>query len=372
MALADYARFQANALVDLGIEVHLLTCAGFPSEASDRFQLKPYLKIHPRGRVRLLNKLQSLRELLASYRELAHEIRRGKFQHVLLGSYAEYFSPLWSGPFRDLARRGVVFGAVVHDPVRDFVVGPLCWHRHSIADAYSFLREAFVHDAIALDTVRAFPRLRTTVIPHGPYGFSAPTLSRDAVRRQLGVPESAELWISFGAIRDSKNLDLIIPALVDNPQAWLLVAGRELSIRHKNAAFYQDLARRLRVDARCVWVNRFIEENEIGNLFTAADLALLTYRRDFRSASGVLNAAVHFRRPCIVSSGPGNLRSVVQKYQLGVWVESDSALAIRDGLRQWRTLRRQPAWDAYFHEQSWEVNARLVAERLLSLPRRGR
>ncbi len=259
-------------------------------------------------------------------------------------------------------------GAVVHDPVRDFIVGPLWWHRRSVADAYSFLREAFVHESIVLDTVRPVPHLRTTVIPHGPFHFPDAALSREAARRHWGVPEKAELWLSFGHIRDGKNLDLVLQVLAETPEAYLLVAGKEQSSGQRNAAFYQDLARRLGVASRCIWLNRFIEPAEVGSLFTASDLVLLTYSRDFRSASGVLNAAVHFRCPCLASSGQGNLRSVMEKYRLGIWVEPDSAPAIGDGIRQWRTLRHVPAWEDYLHDNSWQENARRVAERMFDLP----
>jgi hypothetical protein len=104
---------------------------------------------------------------LSNIKKLVHTIKHYSFQFVLFGSYSEYLAPLWAGSLRSLAKQGVIFGAIVHDPVRNFVLGPLWWHHWSIASGYSFLREAFVHEAIELDTVHSMPQLHTTVIPHG-------------------------------------------------------------------------------------------------------------------------------------------------------------------------------------------------------------
>ena len=122
----------------------------------------------------------------------------------------EYFAPLWAPRFQSLASGGVTFGAMVHDPVRQTVIGPRWWHQWSIASNYSFLREAFVHDPIELDTVRPVAGLRTTVVPHGPYQFPPLALSRDVMREQLRIPRDGLLMLSFGHIRDAKNLDLVL------------------------------------------------------------------------------------------------------------------------------------------------------------------
>jgi hypothetical protein len=109
---------------------------------------------------------------------------------------------------------------------------------------------------------------------------------------------------------------------------------------------------------------RFVAEEEVGNFFAAADVALLTYSAKFRSASGVLNTAVHFQKPCLASSGQGNLQGVVRDYGLGMWVEPDSEEAITQGLRDLLQRPPTPDWDRYGKENSWSRNAQLVIERM--------
>lgn len=122
-----------------------------------------------------------------------------------------------------------------------------------------------------------------------------------------------------------------------------------------------DLAKRLGVEGRCTWVVDYVSEEEAANLFTASDAVLLTYDRTFRSASGVLNVAARYRRPVIASSGAGSLRSVVQRYGLGVWVEPDDADALASGFKDWLVSPPSPQWGDYNEDNSWHKNAQVVA-----------
>jgi glycosyltransferase involved in cell wall biosynthesis len=251
--------------------------------------------------------------------------------------------------------------------VRDFVLGPFWWHRWSVACGYSFLKEAFVHEAIKLDTVRPMPQLRTTVIPQGIYHFPDRTQSREETRVSLNLPLDAKVMLAFGHIRDNKNLDLVIRAMVNFPDLYLLVAGKEQSSNQHPAAFYQDLAKTLGVAERCRWEVRFIADTEIGNFFEATDITLLTYSNTFRSASSALNTAANYRQPCIASAGEGSLRSVVQNYELGIWVDPDDVDAIVTGIKTWLENPLTPQWERYFEENSWALNANLVSQCLAGI-----
>jgi glycosyltransferase involved in cell wall biosynthesis len=363
--LADYAHEQANALAALDIPVVMLTTASYPIRSNCRYQTRPVLvDISPKRQSKMARRISWARCLLKNFRILNQEIRNGNYRKVLLGAYGEYFAPFWAGQFRSLARTNVKFGAIVHDPVRDYVVGPGWWHRRSIAAAYSFLGEAFVHEEIQLDTVLPMPALRTTVVPHGPFNFPDPTESRSQTRKKLAIPENAFTFLSFGHIRDGKNLDLIIRAMADLPSAYLVVAGKEQSSAQKPITYYQELAAALGLPDRCRWVHGHVPENEIGNLFTASDSVLLTYSKNFRSASGVLNTAVRYHKPCVVSAGGGNLKSVVERYLLGWFVEPDSLAALKSGMELATRSGINPSWKVYESENSWQRNAELVRQRM--------
>jgi len=362
--LADYAHEQASALQRLGVDVTVLTAPGFSQGREVAYGLQESLVVRQERSqtARWLGRLQTASTILKNNRILARVIEAQKHAHVLLGSYAEYLAPLWAGTFRRMADCGVVFGAVVHDPVRDYMVGPEFWHRRSVADGYSYLREAFVHEAVTLATFRPMPGLHTTVIPHGPYPFPAATLNREAMRKKMALPDAAVVLLAFGYLRDNKNLHLALQALCHNQEIHLLVAGQEQSAGQRNFEYYQNLARQLGVESRCRWERRFIPREEAGNYFEACDYVLLAYGAAFRSASGVLNAAAWFRKPCLASAGGSNLKSVVQRYGLGLWSEPDDLDCLSDAFRKCTQVRLRPDWEAYEKDHSWEQNAVLVRD----------
>jgi glycosyltransferase involved in cell wall biosynthesis len=364
--IADYARLQARALANLGVPILLLTSPSWRVDSSDNYAVdstlfEPTLDTKEN---RAMRRFQTALSILRNARSLDKVVRRTGAREVLMGSYAEYLAPVWSVWMRRMRTNGVRFSAIVHDPVRDYVVGPLWWHQWSVRSGYSFLSNAFVHEMCNLEVGTTTSEFKVIQIPHGPYTFPPHRGSKKEARFRLNLPESATIVLAFGNIRDGKNLDLLIESIRQNEQLILLVAGKVQSKGQRPVEYYQDFARRVGVSKRCYWINRHIEEREVGELFTAADLVALGYSATFRSASGVLNLAVNFKKPCIASSGPGNLKTMVQRYKLGVWVDPDSVEALRAGLAQFESAPPTPLWDEYTQDNSWDRNAAIVASQL--------
>lgn len=360
--LADYAHAQAEALAKEGVDVTLLCGPDFPSYSSMNYIRLPNLSHHcsAPSPIRLLRAWRMAKTIVENHRRLVREVRNGGHTSVLFGSYAEYFAPLWVGALKRL--RGVRWGAVVHDPVRDTVMGPEWWHRRSVAAAYSLLDVAFLHEDTSLKTEQPKRKIQTRIIPHGPYSFPKSPLNRSEARRRLKLPAKATVLLLFGHIRDSKNLDLVLDILPGFPGVHLLVAGKEQSGGQRPAAFYQAQARQKQISDRCHWKIEHIPEKEVALYFNAADFLLLPYNAGFRSASGVLNAAIQFRIPCLATSGSGPLRSSILEYDLGVWRPADDRAALKEGLETLLHHPPEPQWTRYSEENAWSRNARAVIE----------
>jgi hypothetical protein len=109
---------------------------------------------------------------------------------------------------------------------------------------------------------------------------------------------------------------------------------------------------------RRFWDVRYIPNEDTGDLFAAADFLLMTYSAKFRSASGVMNAAVNARKPILGSSGSGPFKSAILDYELGIFVRPDDDATILAGARE--VLNFGPAlarWSDYEHDHSWQKNA---------------
>ncbi len=365
--IAEYAIRQSQALAGAGVEVMFLCRSTFPTDCLAGLDVRTDLSRQPVwNQLRAARMLAKLTDARAVAQTAARAAREGGFDRVLFACYHEYFAPLWSPVLRDLARDGVVIGTVAHDPIRDFVVGPLWWHRWSVRQGYSFVRHVFVHDDTPIDFGGRRPSdIRTHIIPHGPYEVASPLAGRAAVRTRLGFTEADRVFLSFGQIRDGKNLDLFLRAMVNAPAGVkLLVAGSGGAVSQRPPGYYQRLAAELGVHGRCRWDLRHIPDKEIGDFFAAADIVLLSYSRKFRSASGVLNTAIACRKPVLASSGAGPLRGSVEAYQLGVFISPDDVVAVSNGIVRILTATTNPQWDRYSEENSWERNARGVREAL--------
>jgi glycosyltransferase involved in cell wall biosynthesis len=314
------------------------------------------------GRPKVQRAVDFVVDTLAAYKSLCRQIERCRPDVVLLSAWSEYFAPLWAPKFRWWRARGVRFGAVIHDPVRDFIRGPVWWHRYSVRQAYSFLDVAFTHDDTTIDICGSRAPFKKVVVPHGPYPVEAGSADKVALRREFGIPEDADVMLSFGHIRDGKNLDQIIAALPALPKAHLLVAGREQSGGQKPVGFYRDLAQHLGVGNRCHWRTDYIPNDEVWKYYRASDVLMLTYSKDFRSASGVLSVNAQFGLPVIASAGGGPLLKTTRKYGLGVVIDYPEADLIAAAFAQ--TTNFSADWERFASENSWETNAKLVAEAL--------
>jgi glycosyltransferase involved in cell wall biosynthesis len=285
---------------------------------------------------------------------------------VVLSCWGEYFAPLWAPQLDKLRRSGVMVAAVVHDPVRDFVRGPKWWHDWSVKEACSILDVTLVHDADLARRSGIYNRSRIVEVPHGPYPVPAGAMSKERLRQEFSIPLNALVLLSFGHIRDGKNLDQAIRALQVMPSVHLLVAGREQASSQKPVEFYRGLAVRLGVAERCHWHTGYIPEHEVWRFFSASDVLLLAYSKAFHSASGVLNVNAQFGLPVVASGGEGPLVQMVERYKLGVVLPDATPEAIAHGVGA--ALAGRSDWDGFVVANSWERNARETVDSVRSYP----
>jgi glycosyltransferase involved in cell wall biosynthesis len=363
--IAEYALRQVKALEAQGVKVTFLCRSSFDVPRVRASEIRATLPGVGTGTgsapIRLLRRISDVRAVA----EIAvQEAASGDSDGLLIACYGEYFSPFWAAILQRAARKGLRIGTIAHDPVRDFVLGPQWWHRWSVRKAYSFVSDVFVHDSTPVDFGGTQPAgIQVHVIPHGPFEVGAPRMGRDAMRVRYGFVKRDRVFLSFGQIRDGKNLDRFLRVMKDLPEdVKFLVAGSGGGGSQRPPETYRQLAAELGVSDRCVFDFRYIPDEETGDLFAAADAVLMTYSAKFRSASGVLNTAVTCRKPVLASSGAGPLKTVVEEYQLGVFIPPDDDAAILEGAGRLITEPGQPEWERYERENSWEENARRVIE----------
>jgi glycosyltransferase involved in cell wall biosynthesis len=283
---------------------------------------------------------------------------------VLLSSYVEYFSLFWILPHLFLSKFwSIKYAANLHDPIRNFILGFKWWHNLSVQLAYLPLNYVLVHQRIEESSL--VPKhIKSTEVPVGVYDIDLSQITdRETMRMSWKVPITCQVFLSFGFIRDNKNVDLFMRAMVNIPDIFLVIAGKVASEQQKPLSFYQELAKELGIINRVHFFDDFVPNRLIASYFLASDFVLLSYSSAFASQSGVLNISARAQKPVLASSGSSPLKDCVTKFHLGVFVEPDSVCALEKGIDELLTNKfPSPKWSDYFSYASWDTNVSQLLE----------
>jgi glycosyltransferase involved in cell wall biosynthesis len=275
---------------------------------------------------------------------------------------------VWIWPHVALRRAlDVRYAVTVHDPQRLRRFGPRWWHNLSVRVAYFPFSIGLVHGLDDAKRARIPAHLELVDVPHGIFPVVTHAQDTLGLRHRFGIRVGDRVALSVGYVADRKNLDVAIQGIALRPNLHLLVAGRQASSTDRPVQFYVDMAARIGVSHRVHFIERYISDHEIGELFGAADVILLTYRSDFVSQSGILHLTANWDKPVLASSGPGPLLETVKRYNLGVVVNPDSSDALAAGLdRVFAADYPVLGWDTFRREASWKVNIDRLMETLVS------
>jgi glycosyltransferase involved in cell wall biosynthesis len=363
--LAEHVYYQARALQEFRLEVRCLTTKSYLAGRFLEFGIRRALfEMPPAGLSKIVRRPWQIVSLLVNEWLLALWILLLRPDFVLLETYSEYLSPLWIWPHWVLrAIFGYRYAANLHDPVRKRLIGPRWWHEWSIFLAYKPISIVLVHGKLKPEA-QVPDWVRAEEVPVGVYDVPASKQPRGEVRQHWGVSDDQKVFLSFGFVRDGKNLDLALCALKEVRDAFLVVVGSVASTSDRPFAFYRELAADLGVSNRCFFKEGFVADDELGAMFEGSDFVLLTYSASFHSQSGVLNIAVRARKPVLASSAPGPLVDAVRRFNLGVVVEPDSAPAVIRGFVQLTAWKATPSWSEYEQYAGWDVNVSRLLDAL--------
>lgn len=148
-----------------------------------------------------------------------------------------------------------------------------------------------------LQSVYGVDAVRIALIEHGvpdrPFGLSA------HYKEKLGL--SGPMLLTFGLLSPGKGIETAIAAmpeiLAHNPDATYCIAGATHPnlIAHEGEKYrhqLQELSRKLKVEDRILWIDRFLDLPDLLDLIDAADIYITPYPGAAQSTSGTLSYAV--------------------------------------------------------------------------------
>jgi len=171
---------------------------------------------------------------------------------------------------------------------------------------------------------------KTRVIPHGEYGGLARRGGNEvdpgAARAELGAGEEELVVLLFGQLRPDKGVGDLLRAAAEVPSVHVVLAGEDHGALEQAA----DALRDERLRGRLSTLPGHVPPERMGQLFAAADVVALPYRR--ASASGVLLLAYGYSRP-VLAYPVGGLPEYVLDGRTGWLCERADTQALADALR---------------------------------------
>ena len=177
-------------------------------------------------------------------------------------------------------------------------------------------------DAVADDLLRWAPELPCKVIFHPLYSHFGEKLPREEAERKLGLRPGMKNLLFFGLIREYKGLDILLEAFNSLPQDYqLIIAGECYGPFDK----YQAAIDASPAEERIHVFRRYIDDAEVKDFFSAADVTVLPYRS--ATQSGVSSASYHFEVPMIVTA-VGGLKETIGDTGTGLVAEDVDPAAV--------------------------------------------
>ena len=343
-----------------GVAPELICTPDFKWKDTTAYQVWPGLKSisHPIPLIRRFRFIQG--QFVNPLRCAQHAGEKGL--DVIHFSNINHLSfPYWQKAY---SRMGIKVAISVHDIKRQKEILNRRWEDAQLKAVYRFADALFVHSnfqAAELESFANVDRNKIHVVPHGPYPHGDPVNSdRMTLRKKYDIPVGKRVALFFGQMRDEKNLDGLLEAIKKGSfqDLHLVVAGKGGG-KHRGGAYYHQLATRLGIEKNTTFLNRFIQDEEVTELFSLSDWVALPYKNDFTSQSGVLNIAAHYEVPVLVSSSPV-LKETVTVCDIGIACEGDTDEALVDGIKKMHSRLDEDhkhAFRTYREQFSWEENA---------------
>ena len=363
--VADQTHKQAIALHDLGIKVLLLCGPGFLRSRNAPYPVDVCMKEGASsGGAGLASRnwgkaIQTVQNQL----RLAWEIYRLKPAIVLNASHVEAHSPLWILPHILLRNsQSTVYATNLHFSNPNKRTSPPWWLRLGNKLSFKPISIFIAHKRLA--NPKIIPKhVRMVEVPIGPDTMTQVFEDPKTIRKKWNVPRGKKVFLSFGAVRNHKNLDLAIRALLENPNAFLVMLGGVSNHKDRPIKYYQTLANDLGLEDRVYISDEFISDEKRNSYYQSADFILLTYTASYHSQTASLIHAAQSRRRVLASSGDSPMQDMVEHFGLGVYLEPDSSEAIANGMA---TLLHsdlpEPNWEGFEEHATWETNVLRLLE----------
>jgi glycosyltransferase involved in cell wall biosynthesis len=324
---------------------------------------RQYPKILFPGKTQYVSKSDTNRNITAertldsvnpfSYYKTAKEIIAFKPDVVLMSYWMPFFAPALGKIAGILRKNGIKVIAILHNVIAhekrlgDEALTKYFFNR---CDGFVILNKASEKDLLGLK-----PDARYIIHPHPLYDHYGDKISAIEARAKLNIPLDKKVILFFGFIRKYKGLDILIEAMKDLDDEYLLLIAGEVYGDFKK---YDEQIDKLNIRNKINLQIKYIPETEIPLYFSASDVCVLPYRT--ATQSGIVGISYHFELPVIVTN-TGGLAEMVEENKTGLIVEQANPQNITSALKRYFNERLKekfiPNIKEYKSHHSWKAFA---------------
>ena len=236
--------------------------------------------------------------------------------------------------------------------------GPLTRYFLSACDGFVTMSRSVLKDLQNL----GFGQKPALYRPHPLYDNFGPLKLKSEALAALKLPDTTGYLLFFGFIRAYKGLDIMLEAMADKRLAGLSIKLIIAGEFYEDAASYEELIRRYKLEDRIIRATDFIPNEKVVDYFCAADLIVQPYKN--ATQSGVSQIAYHFERPMLVTD-VGGLAELIPDGVVG-YVVPPTPGAIADAIVNFYAENREATFEAGVREQkkqfSWPVMVAALKE----------
>ncbi|MFD0941787.1 glycosyltransferase family 4 protein [Pedobacter boryungensis] len=198
-------------------------------------------------------------------------------------------------------------------PFLNQIEKPIISILHTVLNSPTFLQKAIIKEVAKksakvivmgskavgfLTDIYQVPEQKIQLVMHGVPDLEAPIVNPIKDLPQL---KDKKVLLTFGLISRNKGLETVVkalPAIVkQNPNAVYVILGNTHPGVVKNSGeeyreYLKTLAEELNVSQHLVFMNKFVEEEELINYLSAADVYITPYFNEAQITSGTLSYAV--------------------------------------------------------------------------------
>lgn len=313
----------------------------------------------PKTSIPVFKKLYFLYRTFANPLLFWNWLRKQPPSCVIFNDYDQWSSWFTRYFFKALKRKHR-YGIILHDPGRDGYTPFLWLSQYTMKTVMSYIDIAFYHQFLP-DKPYYKKNIPYVNIPQGIYTTATAGIDQNFYASIMEQKGDNKLLSIIGNIRDEKNYDLILSAIVDLPGVVLLVTGKPSHSGVPTAA-YKKMIIDLGIEKRVIWEERYITDDEFSAAIVASDILSVYYKRSFTSQSAVLNSIAAFRKPVIIADTESGMSILAKKYSVGAVIEPENKELFVAAVKKLLADKTDYTdnWNRYMEYSSWKNSSRLI------------